>query len=103
MLACVSTSSGLRGGTRREPRRGAGGAQDGSGTYLSRQGDGGVDVCFGCRLTVGVDADAYGRITVDGVVEVFVWINERKRIEVVLRKRASLPLASTGAFPDRDF
>jgi hypothetical protein len=54
-------------------------------------------------LTVGVDADAYGRITVDGVVEVFVWINERKRIEVVLRKRASLPLASTGAFPDRDF
>ena len=25
----------------------------------------------------------------DGVVEVFVWINEQKRIEVVLRKRAS--------------
>lgn len=33
----------------------------------------------------------------DGVVEVFVWINEQKRIEVVLRKRASALRASRGA------
>jgi hypothetical protein len=32
---------------------------------------------------------------VGGLVEVFVWINEQKRIEVVLRKRASA-LRQTG-------
>ena len=34
----------------------------------------------------------------DGVVEVFVWINEQKRIEVVLRKRASALRVRTAVF-----
>jgi hypothetical protein len=51
---------GAQRGIRRCPRRGDG--ADIHSTYLSRHCDSRVDVCIWCQLTVGLDADAYGRI-----------------------------------------